>query len=144
MSSSSSSSSTMSMPMTFFNSQNTPLYSQSWTPHTTGQYAGICIFLIVLSIIFRVLLAGKHKLELHWSAQARNRRYVHVRGQTPQSESIERDPDAKEARLVSAQGVEEDVKIVKTAKQPAIPFRLSVDTPRAALSFVIVGIGYLL
>lgn len=89
-------------------------------------------------------MATKHILELRWSAQARNRKYVVVRGSTPMSSRIENDPDAKEGSLVTAQGVEERVKVVKTAKQPTIPFRLSVDVPRAAMSFVIVGIGYLL
>ena len=138
------STSSMSMKMVFFNSQSTPLYSDSWTPQNSGQYAGTCIFLILLAISFRGLLSAKHILELRWSAQARNRRYVVVRGRTPESTVIENDPTAKEASLVTAQGVEERVKVVKTSKQPAIPFRLSVDIPRAALSFVIAGVGYLL
>jgi solute carrier family 31 (copper transporter), member 1 len=46
-----------SMAMTFFYSSSTPLYSMSWTPTSIGQYAGTCIFLIVLATIFRGLLA---------------------------------------------------------------------------------------
>lgn len=83
-------------------------------------------------------------LELRWSAAARNRRYVVVAGRTPESGRIESDPDAKEGSLVTAQGVEERVKVVQATKQPVIPFRLSVDIPRALMTFVIVGIGYLL
>ncbi|KAF2170464.1 hypothetical protein M409DRAFT_64196 [Zasmidium cellare ATCC 36951] len=45
------------MAMTFFTATNTPLFSFSWIPDTTGQYAGTCIFLIVLAAIFRALLA---------------------------------------------------------------------------------------
>jgi copper transporter 1 len=45
------------MKMTFFTSASTPLFASSWTPTTTGQYAGTCIFLIVLAIFFRALLA---------------------------------------------------------------------------------------
>lgn len=67
-----------------------------------------------------------------------------VAGRAPESGNIENDPDAKEGALITAQGVEERVKVVRTVKQPAIPFRLSVDVPRAALTFVIVGVGYLL
>lgn len=130
--------------MVFTNSHTTPLYSSSWTPSTSGQYAGTCIFLILLGVTFRGLLAAKHTLEIRWSAKARNRRYVVVRGQAPASERIENDPDAKEGSLVTAQGVEERVKVVKATKQPTIPFRLSVDVPRAALVFVIAAIGYLL
>lgn len=142
--SSSSSPHTKSMQMIFVNSHSTPLYSESWTPRTTGQYAGACIFLILLAMTFRGLLAARHIVELRWSAQARNRRYVVVAGRTPESGNIENDPDAKEGSLITAQGVEERVKVVRTAKQPTIPFRLSVDVPRAFLMFVIAGIGYLL
>ena len=143
-SSSSSDMGSMAMKMVFSNSQSTPLYSDSWTPSTSGQYAGTCIFLILLAVSFRGLLAAKHLLELRWSAQARNRRYVVIQGSIPESTRIENDPDAKEGSLVTAQGVEERVKVVKSVKQPSIPFRLSVDVPRAALAFVIVGVGYLL
>lgn len=93
---------------------------------------------------FRGLLAAKHVMEIRWSAKARNRRYVVVRGQAPASERIQNDPDAKEGSLVTAQGVEERVKVVKATKEPTIPFRLTVDVPRAALVFVISGVGYLL
>ncbi|OJJ95981.1 hypothetical protein ASPACDRAFT_47339 [Aspergillus aculeatus ATCC 16872] len=56
---SSSSSVSMSMTMVFFTSTTTPLYSNAWTPSTTGQYAGTCIFLIALAVILRFLLALK-------------------------------------------------------------------------------------
>lgn len=132
------------MQMVFTNSHSTPLYSNSWTPSSTGQYAGTCIFLVLLAITARVLLAAKHMLELRWSAQARNRRYVVVAGRTPESGRIENDPDAKEGSLVTAQGVEERVKVVQAMKSPIIPFRLSIDVPRALMTFVILGVGYLL
>ena len=45
------------MTMTFFTSQTTPLYSSAWVPTTYGQYAGTQIFLIVLAVIFRGLIA---------------------------------------------------------------------------------------
>ncbi|CAF9925788.1 MAG: hypothetical protein GOMPHAMPRED_003968 [Gomphillus americanus] len=45
-----------SMAMVFFTSSTTPLYSWSWTPSNQGQYAGTCIFLIVLAAIFKGLL----------------------------------------------------------------------------------------
>ncbi|KAE8451688.1 hypothetical protein EG329_003145 [Mollisiaceae sp. DMI_Dod_QoI] len=43
--------------MTFFTSTSTPLYSMSWMPASTGQYAGTCIFLIAFAAIFRAILA---------------------------------------------------------------------------------------
>ncbi|KAJ5652332.1 ctr copper transporter family domain-containing protein [Penicillium longicatenatum] len=51
------------MSMTFFTSFKTPLYSESWTPTSKGIYAGTCIFLIVLAVIMRVLIAVRPILE---------------------------------------------------------------------------------
>ncbi|KAF5687134.1 hypothetical protein FCIRC_2522 [Fusarium circinatum] len=62
MSTSSSSSSTMAMDMeqmnmVFFTSAKTLLWTKSFAPETTGQYAGVCIFLIAFATILRMLLA---------------------------------------------------------------------------------------
>ncbi|KAL4874408.1 Ctr copper transporter family-domain-containing protein [Aspergillus karnatakaensis] len=51
------------MSMTFFTSFKTVLYSPSWNPTSEGQYAGTCIYLIVLAVILRVLIAFKPILE---------------------------------------------------------------------------------
>lgn len=51
------------MIMTFFTSFKTPLFSEDWTPTSKGQYAGTCIFLIVLAVILRVLIAIRPVLE---------------------------------------------------------------------------------
>ncbi|KAF9700234.1 hypothetical protein EKO04_001738 [Ascochyta lentis] len=51
-----------SMAMTFFVSTSTPLWSKAFTPHNTGDYAGICIFLIALATVFRLLLAFRVNL----------------------------------------------------------------------------------
>lgn len=51
------------MVMTFFTSFKTPLFSNDWTPTTKGQYASTCIFLIVLAVILRVLIAVRPVLE---------------------------------------------------------------------------------
>ncbi|PSR80530.1 Ctr copper transporter [Coniella lustricola] len=45
------------MNMTFFYSLVTPLFSTAWTPNGIGQYAGTCIFLIILAVIHRSLVA---------------------------------------------------------------------------------------
>ncbi|KAF7922891.1 hypothetical protein BELL_0403g00060 [Botrytis elliptica] len=61
-----------SMAMTFFTSSTTPLYSMDWTPSTTGQYAGTCIFLIVFAAIFRALVAVRvHFYQLLAAADTR-------------------------------------------------------------------------
>lgn len=51
------------MMMTFFTSFKTPLFSETWTPASKGQYAGTCIFLIALAAILRVLLVIRPLLE---------------------------------------------------------------------------------
>jgi hypothetical protein len=50
---------TTSMPMTFFTSTTTPLYITAWTPKTPAQYAMTCLFLVLLCIAFRGLLAAR-------------------------------------------------------------------------------------
>ncbi|KAI1012035.1 hypothetical protein LB503_004783 [Fusarium chuoi] len=62
MSMSTSSSSSMAMDMeqmnmVFFTSTTTLLWTKSFAPETTGQYAGVCIFLIAFASILRMLLA---------------------------------------------------------------------------------------
>ncbi|KAF2135847.1 uncharacterized protein K452DRAFT_238608 [Aplosporella prunicola CBS 121167] len=131
------------MRMTFFDSPFTSLFSNQWTPKNKGTYAGTCIFLIVLAVAYRLLLVGKQKLEERWLNQAINRRYVVVADRQPESERIEKDPDSKDA-VLSANGVEEHVKMVRAKACGAQPWRFSVDLPRAALVTVQVGVGYLL
>ena len=128
----------------FTTAHNTPLYSKSWTPTSAGSYAGTCIFLVILGSILRGLIAFKAIVEQKWMAQARNRRYVFVQGKTTEAGKIDKDPDAKAASLITAQGVEEPVKVVRAYARGAVPFRLSVDVPRAAIVFVIAGVTYLL
>lgn len=53
----------MTMPVVFHTAMSTSLFSETWTPRTTGQYAGTCLTLIVFTIILRALLAFKPRLE---------------------------------------------------------------------------------
>ncbi|KIV85428.1 hypothetical protein PV11_01124 [Exophiala sideris] len=141
----SSSDSTMSsMTMIFTNAHNTPLYSNSWTPNSSGAYAGTCIFLIILAMLLRLLFAAKAVCEQRWLIAAQARRYVLVRGRTTEAGRIDQDPDAKTGSLITANGVEENVKVVAAKSGNVVPFRLSVDIPRAGLTTIIAGISYLL
>ncbi|CAK7236610.1 hypothetical protein SBRCBS47491_009697 [Sporothrix bragantina] len=56
------------MSMTFFYSLITPLFSTAWTPSNTGQYAGTCIFLIILAVIHRALVAFRSAIFAHTHA----------------------------------------------------------------------------
>jgi Ctr copper transporter family len=135
------SSGSSSMTMVFTNSQTTPLYSSAWTPSTTGAYAGTCIFLILLALFARVLLAFKAEMERRWLETALHRRSVVVAGKTPEAQRIEATPDVKAATLVTASGVEESV---QRAVQSHRPWRFSVDLPRALLHLCFAGVSYLL
>ena len=140
----SSSSSSMSMAMVFNNNHDTPLFSNAWTPSSQGTYAGTCIFLIVLAIIARGLVAFKAIMEQRWIAAHLNRRYITIAGKTPEAGRIDADSDAKIATLVTAQGVEETVKVVHRATREPLPWRFSVDLPRGLIFLCISGVSYLL
>lgn len=55
--------SSMTMPVVFHTAMSTSLFSETWTPRTTGQYAGTCLTLITFTIILRAFLAFKPRLE---------------------------------------------------------------------------------
>ena len=84
--------------------------------------------------------------EKRWADRDRNRRYVTVANASRPSvaDSVNSDPNAKNAMLVSERGVEESVRVVARHTRAVMPWRLSVDLPRAALQTVVAGTGYLL
>lgn len=130
--------------MVFVTSTSTPLYSMSWKPTNTGAYAGTCIFLILLAVIFRGLFAGKHLLEHYWLDKELSRRYISVRGISTEAERISTDETGKTGTLVTERGVEEHVRVVRRQRKGVAPWRFSVDLPRAAYVTVMSGVGYLL
>jgi len=132
-----------SMSMTFFTSTVTPLYSAGWQPTSIGGYVGTCVFLVALATILRGLLALKAWKETAWLDAEINRRYVTVAGKLPKSERISQDSDTKRM-ILTENGVEEDVMVVKKRKMDARPWRVTVDPIRACIDTVIAGVGYLL
>lgn len=132
------------MQMVFFTSKSTPLFSNGWTPSSTGAYAGTCIFLIILAAVYRGMFAAKHLLEQHWADQDTKRRYVVVAGKAGQAERAMSEASESKEGILMANGVEENVKIVSKHGKRVMPWRFSVDLPRALLVTVIVGVGYLL
>lgn len=149
-SSSSSSSMSHSMPMAFTNDHSTSLFSHQWTPSTTGEYAGTCIFLIVLAIISRMLVAYRHVLEAKWHARDVNRRYIHVAGGDADSDKerqgLPAEQKSDEATL-TVRGLDERIKVIRTPTRAGIqisPWRFSTDLPRACIFTVQAGVGYLL
>ena len=130
--------------MTFGTSSSTPLYSSAWSPRSTGQYAGTCVFLILLAAFVRSLFALRLLTEKRWLDQALRRRYIVVAGARPEPERIGENGDAKTATLLTKRGVEETVRVVRNDAREVQPWRLSVDVPRAAMVTVTVGFAYLL
>ncbi|KAL9074195.1 MAG: hypothetical protein Q9161_002389 [Pseudevernia consocians] len=62
---------------TLFVSTSTSLYSSKWTPSTTAQYAGTCIFIIFLAAIFRALFFYRTTQEHTWrDAELKRRQFI--------------------------------------------------------------------
>ncbi|CAK4027583.1 related to Ctr copper transporter [Lecanosticta acicola] len=108
------------MMMTFFTATNTPLYSEAWTPNTTGQYTGTCIFLIVLSAIFRGIIALRANFPamLIWFAHRRDT-------------SLLRSDFEEHAKL-------------RLLAVPQRPWSVNEALARALLDTVLAGVSYLL
>jgi len=135
------------MTMSFFTAYDTPLFSSAWTPRSTGQYAGACIFLIVLAVISRMISVLRFKFEEKKHDQATKRRYIVVAGADGKPEDRLSDTvRAKgESGVLTSRGVDENVVISTQAKsREGTPWRLSVDLPRALIHVVQAGVGYLL
>lgn len=141
--SSDTSSSSMHMMSVFQTSMSTALYSETWTPNSAGTYAATIIFLIVLAMIFRLILAGKAIAEARWLEAELKRRYVVVQGKMPISEQVSRDSLSRKMTLTE-NGVEEDVMVVQKKSLHNRPWRISVDPLRALLDTLLAGVGYML
>lgn len=131
------------MLSTFFMGPGTPLYSSKWMPISIDSYAGTCIFLIFLTVIFRFLIAFKSVLENRWIDAEFNGRYVVVLRKPNTKEQITGDSDSKGA-LLTENGVEEDVMVVRKHMKGRRPWSITVDGPRALIDTVNAGILYLL
>jgi hypothetical protein len=131
------------MAMSFFTATNTPLYSEAWTPTTAGQYAGTCIFLILLSILLRAVFTAKSFLEVRAVKSALKRRYVVVAGEKAVVDIATDDANSMTG-VLTTNGVQEDVRVVSAPVSHIQPWRFSVDLPRALLMTIAAGVGYLL
>jgi hypothetical protein len=69
---------------------------------------------------------------------------VLVKGRPSEAGKIDADPESMKASLITVNGVEENVKVVRNDRRGVPPFRLSVDVPRAAMTMGIAGVAYLL
>ncbi|KAF4589564.1 Ctr copper transporter [Ophiocordyceps camponoti-floridani] len=133
----------MPMAMIFQTSPETPLFASNWTPRTPGTYAATCIFLIVLAVLARLLVAARSHQEARWRDGDARRRYVASQGRSSLADRVAADADAKHMTL-SENGVEENVFVVERDGPLVRPWRFSVDPLRALMDTVIAGVGYLL
>ena len=131
------------MQIVFFTSTNTPLYSASWTPSGTGQYAGTCIFLIILASIFRALFALRAVQERKWQKMESRRRYVIVAVEEQEKKRRSREEESKMSGSCENSD-EASMEVPKKEVSGVRPWRTSQDIPRACLDVVIAGVGYLL
>lgn len=131
------------MTMAFFTSTTTSLYSESWTPKNAGQYAGTCIFLIVLAISLHALFTAKSFIEHKAMESTLKRRYVVVAGEKTIADQAMNDGSSMTA-ILTTNGVQEDVRVVSAPVKHTQPWRFGVDLPRALLMTIAAAIGYLL
>jgi hypothetical protein len=144
------------MVMTFQSTTMTPLYSTAWTPSTQGQYAGTCIFLIVLAVLFRVMLTGKILQESRWLEQERKRTYKIASASasaTGSASSLKNEGkggenDKEDSKVPAATqdslAITPPVAVIRDSASRFRPWRLTVDPVRAAMDTVLAGVGYLL
>lgn len=138
----------MMMNMLFHTSFKDTLFGPGLTPKTQGHYAGIIIFLIVLTVIYRFLLAFKSISEHNWARRdiARNREVV-VAGSTPEG-SQENVGDGGRTKEEKEDPDKPKMDLSPVVKEKyhgwGIPWRFSTELPRAVLSAIVAGLGYLM
>lgn len=118
------------MAMVFFQNMVTPLWSLAWTPNSTHAYAGTCIFLIVLAVLHRALMAlrsiafdGNPNLVSQAHIASDKESLMPERIRPPQMGNLGQQLRKKRSRH---------------------PFLVSVELGRSILEVFIGGIGYLL
>ncbi|KAI9768956.1 MAG: hypothetical protein M1840_004552 [Geoglossum simile] len=134
----------MGMSSVFNTATDTPLYSNAWAPHSAAGYAGTCIFLILFAALWRGGFAFKSFVERRWLDAAMHRRYVVVAGKQRESERVSQESEAKSTVLLTERGVEEEVRVVRRVSRGVMPWRWSVDLPRALIVVILSGMAYLL
>ena len=135
--------SSTSMASVFFTSTTTPLYSNSWSPSNIGQYAGTCIFLILLATIFRTLFALRAVQERKWQLVESSRQYNIAGVENKEKEEEEKEEDSR-GSVSSRTSDDGCIKVIKKETVGVRPWRITQDVPRACVDVVIAGVGYML
>ncbi|KAI1097401.1 hypothetical protein F4804DRAFT_327733 [Jackrogersella minutella] len=120
------------MVMTFFYSSTTSLFSRSWTPATSAEYVGTCIFLIVLAVVMRFMLALKPVLEkLLWNAAI-----------GPEGELIPDDEACYQKEDVASHPPSK--RVYGAIRRRWAAWRFGTSLSRALLELSLATVGYLL
>ncbi|KAK9469256.1 Ctr copper transporter family-domain-containing protein [Lipomyces arxii] len=127
----------MNMVMAFHTSYTDLLFATGWTPTSKGKYAGACIFLIVLAVIYRFTHVIKHRSERYLSARVRQT-LGDVSSANVASASM--DSNSLEKSAFTATALPDRPFQFRTVR----PWRVSVDIPLALLQVVLSGVSYLL
>jgi hypothetical protein len=129
----------------FINSYTTPLYSSRWTPASAGHYAATCIFLVILAIAGRGLVASKGLLEQRWKAAALSRQRTALAAKSTESEAFATSGlDTKMGTASTARRVDQDNERDTGVSINPAPFQPMVDVSRALIFTVITGVSFLL
>ncbi|KAK9320444.1 Ctr copper transporter family-domain-containing protein [Lipomyces orientalis] len=133
-------SSSMSMSsMSFHTSASDFLFATGWTPSSKRQYAGICIFLIVLGAVYRFMHVLKHRTERYLNARTLvNMRSIATATQNPHTDTVYADSLEKSAGEATVQS-ERPLQFGSVR-----PWRVSVDVPLSLIQLVLSAISYLL
>ncbi|KAK6082591.1 low affinity copper transporter [Seiridium cupressi] len=132
------------MVMTFFSSAHTSLFSKSWTPTTVAAYAATCIFLLVLAVIMRAMLALKPVLEsAMWKPDVNPDPHELLLSEEDCNEELDR---IKEQHLVRGQeeGASGLQRVLSEVKSRGRGWRFMSSSSRAVFEVLLAVIGYLL
>ncbi|KAK9483918.1 Ctr copper transporter family-domain-containing protein [Lipomyces starkeyi] len=112
------------------------LFSRGWTPSSRGQYAGTCIFLILLAVIYRLTHVLKHRTERYLNARARQ---------------LARNIATAHFNMdLNVGSFEKSARETTTEPEPPLqfrnvrPWRVSMDMPLSLIQLVLAGVAYLL
>ncbi|KAK9314148.1 Ctr copper transporter family-domain-containing protein [Lipomyces starkeyi] len=112
------------------------LFSRGWTPSSRGQYAGTCIFLIVLAVIYRMTHVLKHRTERYLNARARQL------ARNIATAHLNMDLNAGSFEKSAGEATTEPERPLQFRN--VRPWRVSMDIPLSLIQLVLSGVAYLL
>lgn len=126
----------------FSTGPGTPLYSPTWIPVSQGNYAGTCIFLVVLAFIFRALVSLRSVLKRRGIEADLNIGYTIISKRLSKKGTNSDPPSAQSPLKEDAE--EETVRLVRRPVKVVRPWRLTTGGLRAVVDVVTAGVVYLL